>query len=137
MRFSFLAVATILLLGGSTAVAAPWDRGATTPPKLTISAPETGETVRTPFAVHYAVTGFRVGRAPLGHVRLYVDRIGGFRIDLTTLRQTGQAVVSAHPLLSGKRTLIFVLTRADGTLVLNAKARVVVPDVVIVGGKGR
>ena len=105
-------------------------------PRLTILSPRSGETVRAPFKVRYSVAGFRIGAAPYGHIRVYVDRVGGLRFDLAARGQSGETAVPDHPLLSGRRDLVFVLVRANGTRVPGAKATFTLRDVVIEGRRG-
>lgn len=105
-------------------------------PKLVVLEPDSGDTVRAPFPLRYSVTGFRLGGAPYGHIQVYVGSLRGLRLDVTPTKQAGEVIVPSHPLLSGKRTLIFALARPNHTLLVNRESRVTVRDVVITGRRG-
>src|ERR1700730_18746012 len=92
-------------------------------PSLTILSPVAGETVRTPFVVRYRVTCIRIGRAGGAHIELVFGQPRSMRIPLQPGTARDLAIVPRNPLLSGRRTLVFQLARADRTLLRRVRAR--------------
>jgi hypothetical protein len=128
------ALVTLIAVGPASGRPEP-DAGAQTP-TLQILSPQPGDTLAAPFKVRYRVVGFAVGNPPLGHMNLYLGRVGAsFKMVLPLTRQSGEVLVRDHPMLSGKRNLTFVLARADQTLLKAPTARVTVPGVVIEGSR--
>lgn len=95
--------------------------------------PTSGETVQAPTRVRFRVRCFRVGPAPYGHIHAWVHPPRtSRRLELRPRRQAG-VVEIADPLLSGQRTLVFQLARANHKPLRNPEARVVVRDVIFEG----
>ncbi|SRR6266508_3460149 len=122
---AFLAAANGL--AGARAPAARVSCGAS---RLTILAPQAGDTVRAPVQVTYRVRCFHLGRAPYGHIHAWAGRPGeSRRYELRPLHQAG-TVELPNPYLSGEHTLTFQLARANHQPLRSPGARAVVRDVV-------
>jgi hypothetical protein len=90
-------------------------------PSLRIAAPLDGSSVRAPFQVTYHVRCFPIGQH--GTIQVSVD---GIRLDLHPQTSTDTITVPDHPLLSGRRTLIFQLARPDNGPLTNPDAQVII-----------
>jgi hypothetical protein len=114
--------------------AASGSRGDTSscPRSLTILSPVAGDTVRTPFPVRFRVTCVRVGRTG-AHIEIVFGSPRSMRIRLQPGAEPNLAIVPRHPLLSGRRTLLFQLARADRTLLPGVRARFRVGPLTIAG----
>jgi hypothetical protein len=124
IRLAFVAALVAACAAGGGAPAA--DGHACTTPTLAILSPRSGWTVRAPFPVRYRVRCFRVG-AGSGHLHAWLNpERNGMRIELPLRRTYGTVTFPAHPLFSGRRTVLFELARADHARVRARAARVVV-----------
>ena len=100
---------------------------------LRILSPVAGDTVRTPFPVRYRVTCVRIGRTGSAHIEIVFGHPRSMRIRLQPGAEPNLAIVPRNPLLSGRRTLVFQLARADRTLLPGARARFTVGPLTIAG----
>lgn len=130
-RFRWLLVAAVVVTG---LAAASGTRGGTSScgRSLRILSPVAGDTVRTPFPVHYRVGCVRVGRTG-AHIEIVFGRPRSLRILLQPGGEPNVAIVPRHPLLSGRRTLVFQLASADRKLLPGARARFTVGPLTIAG----
>jgi hypothetical protein len=102
-------------------------------PTLTILSPHSGERVSAPVPIRYRVTKFASGRTTL---LLYPGVLGSspeFAFPLSDA--TGVVTLEDQPMVSGRRTLTFILAMDDRPL-QNPEAQVILRNVVIEGKKG-
>jgi hypothetical protein len=103
-----------------------------TVPTLQILELQDGARLSLPAAIHFAVTGFRVGPGS-GRIVAITGDTSRPMIELQLTESPGVAYLPDDKMLTGKRDLTFALTQPDGTLVANRESRVTVFDVLLAG----
>jgi hypothetical protein len=96
---------------------------------LIILSPRSGETVTAPIPIRYEVLEVEIGEGV--HLHAYVDSTDATPIEIPLRAASGTARLPSHPLLGGRRDLIFQLVRDDHTPLPGA--RVVLHDLIIEG----
>ena len=120
---------------GSASATGPSQNAGDTVPALQILSPKDGETITLPSAVRYAIKGVTLA-ADGAHIEAFLQGVADSPMVVLELSdEVGLAYLPSNKLLTGRRDLTFVLTRADGTRFDNGESRVTVYKLTIQGGR--